>query len=327
VKEIEVEAFLKPMSDGITKPALVIGDDQAEYVLKNQKIFDGTNYINLNCMFLNEALAYKIGIYLGVPMPEVVIGKIPQELFAADPSIRFTYKFEPGIFFATKALKNVENNVLENYNNLRKMKKPYILRPWNTFFKEIKNKNDVAKIIAMDILIANFDRYINTGNILIDNENGRKVYAIDHGHSFWGPIWNDSKRNCLGIEKVTDEYKYTFASNIINIMRKAGACDSGIVFASLEQHIHLEDLNNHSFKNVVLKIRNINNDMIRNWCKEIPDEWYINREVQTNYYENFIINQKEAVGPIIQILADNNAFRNYRGGILEYGEFKEENLI
>jgi hypothetical protein len=315
------------MGEGVTKPALIVGDDQKEYILKNETVYQNGQFVKYDSMFLNEMLAYQIGNFLDVPMPEAVVARINEESIEADPSIRFAYRFERGKYFATKELKEIENNIINNYQQLLRMNKPYVLKPWNKFFKEVHNKEDVAKILAFDILIANFDRYNNIGNILIDNTYGRKIYAIDHGHSFFSPIWDAEKINCLGIGKITPEYINLFASNIINKMRQAGACGAGVIFGALEQHINLEDVNNHSFNEVILKIRSINETMINEWCNNIPNEWYINKEFQVKCYMNFIMNQKSAVEYIIQVLANNKAFSNYRGGILEYGTIKKENFI
>lgn len=273
MREIEVETFLNPMNDGISKPALVIGDDQKEYIIKNQQVYENGKYVEYDCMFLNEMLAFYIGDYLGVPMPEAVVAKVNQESIDADAKIRFAYRFEEGKYFATKELKKVENNILKNYKMLLSMRKPYIIKPWNKFFKDVNNKEDIAKILAFDILIANFDRYNNIGNILVDNTDERKIYAIDHGHSFFRPIWDQEKIKCLGIAKVTPGYINLFANNIIVKMKQAGACGAGIIFGALEQHINLEDLKKHSFSEVILKIREISEEMILNWCNSIPDEW------------------------------------------------------
>ncbi|CAI3193605.1 HipA family kinase [Clostridium neonatale] len=327
MREIEVETFLKPMGDGVTRPAEVIGDDQKEYILKNQKVYQNGKFVEYDCMFLNEMLAFQIGKYLGVPMPEAVVAKIYEETIESDPEIRFAYRFEKGTYFATEELKQIENNLMNNYKELVRMGKPYVIKSWNKFFKDVNNKNDIASIIAFDILIANFDRYNNEGNILISNTNTRKIYAIDHGHSFFSPIWNDVKINNLSISKITDAYIQNFALSIMKIMKQAGVCSSGIIFNALEQHIDLEDVNNHSFVDIVSKIKSINQSMILEWCNNVPDCWYINKEYQINCYMNFIMRQKEAVQYIIQILANNRAFTNYRGGILQYGTSKKENNI
>lgn len=327
MREVEVEAFLKPMGQGITRPALVLGDDSEEYVLKNQEINDNGVLVNYNCMFVNELLSFQIGEYLGIPMPEVVIAMLDKLLVEGDPRIRFTYRFKEGKFFATKNIREVENNILENYQELKRMNKPYLSKSWKNFFDKIDNKEDVAKIVAFDILIANFDRYNNEGNLLVSSEAGRKIYAIDHGHSFFGPIWDNRKLNCLGMKEVSKSYIEYFVSTILNIMRKGGAFGSGIIFTALQEGIDLDDLNNHSFKEIVLKINSITEEMIKKWCNNIPDEWYIDKDTQIAFYSNFILKQKNIVHVIIQVLAEQNAFSNYRGGELKYESIKKENTI
>lgn len=324
MREIDVQMFLRPMGAGITRPALVIGDDCQEYIIKNESVDENGNIVNYNCMFLNELLAFQIGNYLGVPMPEAVVAVISKELVDYDPTIRFSYRFERGKFFATKKLEKVENNIYENYQELIMMKKPYMERSWKKFFKDIENKEDVSKILAFDILIANFDRYVNSGNVLIDSGSSkRRIYAIDNGHSFFGPIWNEAKINCLNLSEVTDSYIELFSTRILEEVRRTGVFGSGTIFGALEQHIDLEDVENHAFSDVINNIRNIEEDMIRSWCNNIPDEWFINREIQTAYYIKFILKQKFVVEHIIQLLANQNAFTNFRGGILKYGEEKE----
>lgn len=327
MKEIEVEAFLKPMGTGITRPALVLGDDYNEYILKSEKVDENGELKNYNCMFVNELLAFQIGVYLGVPMPEAVIAIVDKELVEGDPVIRFAYRFEKGKYFATEKLEYVENNLMENYQQLINIGKPYISKPWKKFFKDIENKDDIAKILAFDILIANFDRYGNVGNILVDKSIVRKIYAIDHGHSFFGPIWNKEKINCLGLEKLTNNYIMDYSLAIINVMHKFGQCGAGIIFGALEEYINLEDTKDHSFQDIVFKIKSITEDMIVNWSNNIPDEWYVDKKIQVAYYSNFIMNQKFAVEHIIQVLADNKAFTNYRGGRLEWKIQNEKSHI
>ena len=66
MKQIDVQMFLRPMGAGITRPALVIGDDFQEYIIKNESVDENGHIVNYNCMFLNELLAFQIGNYLGV---------------------------------------------------------------------------------------------------------------------------------------------------------------------------------------------------------------------------------------------------------------------
>lgn len=329
MKSIEIEGFLKPMGEGITRPALVIGDDYNEYIMKSEKVNENGTIVNYNCMFVNELLSFQLGKFLNVPMPEAVVAVVSSEFIEGDPTIRFSYRFEEGKFFATRKLEEVENNTLENYEILRTMSKPYIAKSWNKFFEQVENKEDIAKILAFDLLIANFDRYNNIGNILVNIEEGKtkKIYAIDHGHAFFGPFWSQEKINCLNISEVTPEYIKCYCASILDVVRQAGNFGTGRIFGALEKFLSLEDVCNHSFNDIILKIRSITPELILSFCENIPDEWYISKENQIAYYTNFLMKQKDAVEHIIQLLAYNNAFTNYTGGILQYGKYEKENLI
>lgn len=317
MREIEVDTFLKPMGTGISRPVLVLGDDFEEYILKNEKVDDNGKIVNYNCMFVNELLSYQIGCFLELPMPEAVVAIVDGEFAEDDPNIRFAYRFEKGKYFATERLKYVENNIINNYNELAMMGKPYILSAWKKFFKNIDNKEDIAKILAFDILIANFDRYNNEGNILINKNGGRKIYAIDHGHAFFGPCWNETKINCLNLIDVTNTYIDKYSNIVISQL-------PGVVFNSLEESINLENMEDHSFKDIVMKIIDIDENMIESWMNNIPNEWYIDKVVQVSYYKKFILKQKEIVKDIIQNLAIKKIFTRYEGGILKWTN-QEEN--
>ncbi len=187
INRINVNAVLNPLGEGISRPSLILGDDFNRYVLKTQKVFEDNKMVTYDCMFLNELLAYQIACYLSVPIPEVAIAYLSGKLIEKDPALTFVHRFYEGNLFASMELKDTENNMVENYREMIQMKKPYITRSWNTFFSNITNVDDISKILAFDLLIANFDRYGNTGNLLVSNHSSsRRIYAIDHGHAFLG---------------------------------------------------------------------------------------------------------------------------------------------
>ncbi|WP_297638008.1 HipA family kinase [uncultured Clostridium sp.] len=328
MKELEVEMFLKNMGQGASRPALIICDDYQHYVIKNERVeIDGQTHKS-DCMFVNELLAFQIGEFLDVPVPESVIAIVNKETVESDPEVRFQYKFEAGRFFASKNLEQVENNILDNFIKLRSMKKPFIKKSWNKFFQEVNNKEDIAKILAFDILIANFDRYNNMGNILINLEGAnKKIYAIDHGHSFFGLFWNTNKIGCLKIETITQEYIMSYSKGILETITKNSPFSQWTIFGALQEHIDIEDENNHSFKDIVNRIKSLNETMIEEWLDNIPEEWYVNKTKQKAYYINFLMKQKNIVENIIQVLAENGAFTNYTGGVLRYECTKKENTI
>jgi hypothetical protein len=296
-----------------------MGDDANNYILKNQTVNENGRIVKYDCMFINEALAYQIGNFLGIPIPECAIAFVDEDFLNYNPQLRFEYRFKQGNYFASKRLNNIENNMLDNTQQLIDMGKPYIAKSWNNFFNNIQNKDDVAKIIAFDILIANFDRYENSGNILIDKcNNNRNIYAIDHGHSFWGPFWTLDKQRYLRFIP-SEEYVLNFIKIIVDSeLRKGKVYILGGMFRALEQFIDLNDVEMHSFMDIVEKIESIKEEYIDEWLNNIPEEWYTDKKEQVAYYKDFILKQKNTVRYIIQSLSGRGAFTNYRGGVLKW---------
>ena len=320
MREIEVETFLDPMEMGVSRPVLILGDDQNEYILKNQKVTANGETVTFNCMFVNELLAYQIGCYLGVPMPEAEIAFVDELLVENDPKVRFAYKFEKGKYFATERLKYVENNLKDNFMDLVRMGKPYRIKAWNRFFENISNKEDIAKILAFDIFIANFDRYRNEGNILVNREEPRKMYAIDHGHAFFGPKWEHQKVQCLGLINTTEKYIQEYTEAILRYI-------PGVMFNAFQEYVDLTDINNNPFDEITQKIINIDESMIELWMNNIPSEWYVNRSMQSAYYTNFLLKHKDIVRNVIQNIVSRDVFSNYKGGVLQWNNQKPKSHI
>lgn len=315
MREIDVDNFLDPLGTGTSKPVLVVGDDFNEYVLKNQRTIRDGKDVACNSMFVNELLSYQIGTYLGVPMPEAVIAFVDERLIKDDPRIRFAYRFEKGKFFGSEKLEYVENNLEENYLELVKLRKPYRKKSWKKFFEDISNKDDISKIVAFDVFIGNLDRYRNEGNILINREHPRKMYAIDHGHAFFGPMWDIEKIKTLKMIDKPKEYIYWYCGLIFS-------CMPGVIFSALQEYIDLTDIKNNPFNEVIKNIEAIDIDMIELWMNNIPNEWYVNKEVQMAQYADFLLKHKQLVKIVIQAMADHEFFINYKGGALQWDNQK-----
>lgn len=232
----------------------------------------------------------------------------------------FKSGFIPGLYFGCEEIKPLHNNILENYQELIRNNKPYTKRSWNNVFKSIINKDDIAKIIAFDFLINNCDRYNNIGNIIIqETVTGKKIFAIDHGHAFTGPIWHNNNLQSIiltqqnHIEKINKliDSRIIFNRNLNGLINVNGL---GQIFNALQIQLDLEDLANHPFKDVIFKIENITEDNLDYWLNNIPNEWYKNKEIQINYYKLLVLNRKIFVRSFIQELYNRNAFTNSIGG-------------
>lgn len=321
VRRIQVNAFLKQLGEGMSEPAIILGDDNQRYILKNQKVLINGKSTQWDCMYLNELLSCHIANYLDVPIPEPAIANLDKRILDNGPALRFVHRFTEGIHFASQEIPDKEDNLIENYQFLIEMGKPYITRTWNQFFDGIINPEDISRIIAYDLLIANFDRYNNTGNLLVaQTPLGRKVFTIDHGHSFFGPTWDVAKITCLRNVDLTDKYINWYFGFFSQPIRQGFLNGMGEVFRSIESNIDLSDVNDHSFQEVVARIEKISEPMLDTWIQEIPDAWFVDKNAQVGLYKQFILKQKSMVRHLIQNMAARQAFTNFRGGNLQWTE-------
>ncbi|MUK89167.1 hypothetical protein GMD78_12365 [Ornithinibacillus sp. L9] len=329
VKNIEVETVLDYLGEGISKPALVLGSDFNRYIMKKQKVKQDGKTVIHDCMFLNEVLSYQIANYLGVPVADAAIAHLDATLIENDPAITFVHKFQEGIHFASIELQDKEENLKANYEEALKTGKPYTIRSWKAFFDNIVNSGDISKILALDLLIANFDRYGNTGNLLISNDgSSRKLYAIDHGHAFFSPVWNTDKINALRSPNDSVQYLDWFINLILrNNLQQGQANGMGEVFRNIEASIDLLNVSNHSFQDTVHDIESIDEELIDSWLEIIPNEWYVEKQNQIAFYKSFILKQKSLVKLLIQRLAERGAFSNYRGGVLEWKNVRQVGTV
>lgn len=331
-KLINVDAFLRHLGEdqtGISRPIIVIGEDGNTYILKNQNVFNSkiNRWVTFDCMFLQELLVYQIAKYLDIDTPDCAILNVDEQLLNANPELRFENRYTPGIHFGSKLIDNVENNIVENYEKMMRLGKPYIKKSWNAFFKKIHNPENIPKVIALDFLTGNFDRFNNVGNLIVANINKkRKIFAIDHGHCFFGPTWDTKKQKLM--QHVTQVNHQQYINEIvaqyfqITIDIKKPFSGLGIIFRAIDQHIDVSDPEDHSFIDVVSKIESISPSTIDLWFDIIPDEWYVDKRVQKSHYKQFILRQKDIVRGIINELARGSAFSSHTGGELKWKERK-----
>lgn len=330
MEELQIDTFLKELgedSGGVSKPVLVLASNQKKYLLKNQNVFNENSkqWEIHSSMFLQEFLVNKLAIFLGITIPETAIINVEKTHLEEAVSLQFTNRYHPGNHFASKYLSELDNNLMLGYQQLIMMEKPYIKKSWSNFFNNIANKKSIAKIIAMDLLIANFDRFTNIGNLIVANDTGeRLIYAIDHGHAFYGPFWGNDKISLLKSVDNSPE----FISNQINLFLRVNKSKRlnglGSIFQAIEKHIDLSNPNTHDFLDVVFKIESIDHTLLDSWFAEIPDEWFIDKKIQISCYKKFILTNKYNIRTFILSLLKNGAFSNTTGGNLEWKELKAD---
>ncbi|QCT01463.1 hypothetical protein E6C60_0742 [Paenibacillus algicola] len=318
VQRIYVDAFLKQLGQGMSAPLVVLGSDQMRYILKNQRVSLQGQLKVWDCMFLNELLTTMIAEYLHVPTPPAAIAELDKRILENGPTLRFAHRFTEGIHFASLEIPDREENLLENYEQLRAMGKPYVNRTWNSFFSNIINVDDIPKIIAMDLLIGNFDRYNNSGNLIVAQTNeGRMVFSIDHGHAFFGPVWDTNKMAILRSVN-TPQFVPHFISGLQQPTQGGWLNGMGRVFRAIQENIDLTNPSDHSFLSVIYEIECLSEATLDGWFSEIPDEWYVDKANQIGLMKHFLLHQKNNLRAIIQQMAEREAFINFRGGMLQW---------
>jgi len=332
-----VDTFIKDQSpkSGQSRPLLVEASDGKRYILKNNIVYINGTWVDENCAFFNEVVGHFLATFLNIKTPDIAMLEIEQDIMSANSDLLFERRLTPGLYFGTKLIDNVEENLEDNYLNLMRLKKPYLRRSWNQFFKQIENPQDIASIIVLDLLLQNFDRFNNLGNLLIGSDNtGRNVFAIDHGHCFKGPVYNANKLSTLQSNDFkTSKDKEQYINSIFwsmidiaqyshdingNVHHRAPFNQAGEIFRCIEQHIDLSDPNNHSFLNPVSKLNTLDRTTLNNIMSQIPSEWTSGGATQKKAYIDFLMRQAIIIPEILQKLIYNNAFSNYRGGEISW---------
>lgn len=324
---LNVSAFLKELGNdqgGVSKPVLVLASDGIKYILKNQNTYDpgSSSWMNYDCMFLQEMLVEKIGLYIDAPIPNTAIIDVEKIHLDNAPSLPFTHRYKPGYHFSSEFLPDVENNLRIGYQQLMQIGKPYTKTNWNNYFKKITNPKDVAKIIALDLLVGNFDRFGNDGNLMVAVEEGkRKIFAIDHGHAFYGAVWGNNKINFLNSAKNDMVFMNQYLQSF---MSYSGRPLSGLghMFRAIEYHVDINNIDVHDFVDVIYQIESITIDLLDQWFNEIPKQWYVDRPLQIAFYKKFILTNKNNIRHLINLMIRYGAFSNTNGGQLVWKDLQ-----
>lgn len=267
---------------------------------------------------MQELFVSQIANELRIPVPGCAILNLEQDFLNDNKDLQFKYHLTPGLYFGSEALSNVESNIVPEYKKAIVQKKPRIVRSWNTFFRNVSNSEVYSSIIALDLLTANFDRFSNEGNILVVNSNKeRKVYALDFGHCFTSPYWNNQKARFMQtVPEVGENYSDYVKMIVSNYIGESNMplVPLGTIFHGMQNNIFFEKGN--PFKNIISKIEGISTEKLVSFLQQIPKDWVVGRELQINMYVHFIERNKFIVKYMLNSLYDLGAFSNSIGGQL-----------
>ena len=331
----EVDTHINP-SNGQSKPIGVIASDNKEYLLKTQTVrIPKKGIVEEDASFVQEVIAYELSKELDIPVPNYAILEVEKEFLEDNRNYTFQHNIiSPGLYFGSEYFSNNQNKIIENYEFEEILGVRHAGKKITSLFN-VSNKEAYTDIIALDCLLLNGDRFTNIGNLIIATleKNIRKVYAIDFGHCFLSPFWNDEKKNLL--EKLimfpekSDQFMKDFIKTIFfigqNYYKTIGKTPNkheifGNVFSKMENYIYFD--NKNPFSDIIQKIENISTAKIEKILYHVPDEWLIEGDYERKKYISFLSLNKFNVRKAIELMYKLNAFRHSIGDELKWPKEK-----
>jgi hypothetical protein len=158
VRAVTITRYITPMREGSSLPALVEASDGREYVIKFRGAGHGQKAL------IAELVGGEIGRALGLPVPEIVLAALPDEIARAEPDqevrdlLGWSVGLNIGLEFVPGAL-------------AKDLSQPPSEGPdW------------AADVVWFDSLITNPDRTPRNSNLIV--HDGR-TWLIDHGSALY----------------------------------------------------------------------------------------------------------------------------------------------
>jgi hypothetical protein len=165
LRTVDITRYVTPLREGSSLPALVEADDGREYVVKFRGAGHGTKAL------VAELVVGEIGRLLGLPVPEIVLATLPEEIARAEPHqeihdlLGWSVGLNIGLAFVEGAL-------------ARDLSRP-----------PAEGAEWSADVVWFDALCTNPDRTPRNSNLIVQ---GRRTWLIDHGSALYvHHAWND----------------------------------------------------------------------------------------------------------------------------------------
>jgi hypothetical protein len=158
IRNVTITRYITPLREGSSLPALVEADDGAEYVIKFRGAGHGAKAL------IAELVAGQIGRRLGLPVPEIVLATLPEEIARAEPHqeirdlLGWSVGLNVGLAFVPGAL-------------AKDMTRP-----------PDEGAEFAADVVWFDSLVVNPDRTPRNSNLIV--HEGR-TWLIDHGSALY----------------------------------------------------------------------------------------------------------------------------------------------
>lgn len=171
---IKATSTIEPVTNGGTKPFLLMGEDGNQYYTKFKENPESPRIL------INEYVCAQIAEVFEIPKANNALIEISQEfieVFGEEVEEHIEEMPTPGIHFGSLKIDRV-----------------FPITSSEAILSA-ENPDCIPTILLFDHLIGNRDRESNAGNILI-SENPKKIYAIDHTEAFEiGPLWDATQLN------------------------------------------------------------------------------------------------------------------------------------
>jgi len=189
LRHVTITRYVTPLREGSSLPALVEADDSREYVIKFRGSGHGAKAL------IAELVGGEIGRALGLPVPELVVASLPDEIARAEPHqeirdlLGWSIGDNIGLAFVPGALAT-----------------DFTAPP-------PEGAGFAADVVWFDNLITNPDRTPRNSNLVV--HDGR-TWLIDHGsalyvHHAWSEPDAHARRS---FERIADHVLLPFASSI-----------------------------------------------------------------------------------------------------------------
>lgn len=166
---VSAARYVVPLREGGSLPGVIEGDDQRLWVVKLRGAGQGPGAL------LAEVIAGKLALAAGLPMPELVLLRLPPRFGASDGDQ------EVNELLGASAGDNVGMAFLPQAIGYD----PAARLPVDARL--------AAKIVAFDVLISNVDRTFRNPNLLW---SGGALWLIDHGAAlYWQHGWDGGMQN------------------------------------------------------------------------------------------------------------------------------------
>ena len=205
LRTVEITRYVTPLREGSSLPALVEADDGREYVIKFRGAGHGEKAL------VAELVVGEIGRALGLPVPEVVLAQLPEEIARSEShdEIRDLLGWSVGL-------------------NVGLAFVPGALAPDMTRTPP-EGPDWAADVVWFDDLTVNPDRTPRNPNLVVA---GGRTWLIDHGSAMYvHHAWTDPDEHARRpFERIADHVLLPFAGSVADAdMRLAQRLDAPVL--------------------------------------------------------------------------------------------------